>query len=117
MGGAGKRGGAAAEKARTLSRHPVILYDSGHIAGETGQTGKALSLSSELTSKPSSDFRSYADLLLGESALKNGDATSALNKFQEAKRLATLGWHILILAGHIWRWELFLRHPPSLTFA
>ncbi len=88
MEGDGKRAVAAAEKALTLSRDPVILYDSGHIAGETGQTGKALSLSSELTSKPSSDFRSYADLLLGESALKDGDATSALNKFQEAKRLA-----------------------------
>jgi len=66
----------------------VILYGAGHIAAEAGQTGKAVNLSSELISKPSSDFRSYADLLLGEAALKNGDAANALNKFQEAKRLA-----------------------------
>ena len=86
--GDGKRAVAAAEKALTSSRDPVILYGAGHIAAEAGQTGKAVNLSSELTSKPSSDFRSYADLLLGEADLKNGDASNALNKFQEAKRLA-----------------------------
>ncbi len=86
--GDAKRAVAAAEKALASSRDPVILYCAGHIAAEAGQTGKAVSLSSELASKPSSDFRSYADLLLGEADLKNGDAANALNKFQEAKGLA-----------------------------
>jgi tetratricopeptide (TPR) repeat protein len=62
--GDGKRAVAAAERAVTSSRD------------------------SELASKPSLDFRSYAHLLLGEADLKNGDAANALNKFQEAKRLA-----------------------------
>jgi tetratricopeptide (TPR) repeat protein len=86
--GDGKRAVATAEKALRFSRDPVILYGAGHVAAEAGQTGKAVSLSSELTSKPSSDSRSYADLLLGEADLKNGDAANALNKFQEAKHLA-----------------------------
>ena len=86
--GDSKRAVAAVEKALTSSRDPVILYGAGHIAAEAGQTGKAVNLSSELTSKPSSDFRSYAHLLLGEADLKNGDAANALNKFQEAKRMA-----------------------------
>jgi eukaryotic-like serine/threonine-protein kinase len=86
--GDSKRALAAADKALTLSRDPVILYGAGHIAAEAGQTGKVASLSSELTSKPSSDFQSYANLLLGEADLKNGDATNALNKFKDAKRLA-----------------------------
>ena len=86
--GDGKRAVAAAERAVTSSRDPMILYGAGHIAAEAGQTRKALSLSSELASKPSLDFRSYAHLLLGEADLKNGDAANALNKFQEAKRLA-----------------------------
>ncbi len=86
--GDGKRAMAAAERAVTSSRDPMILYGAGHIAAEAGQTRKALSLSSELASKPSLDFRSYAHLLLGEADLKNGDAANALNKFQEAKRLA-----------------------------
>jgi eukaryotic-like serine/threonine-protein kinase len=86
--GDGKRGVAASEKALAFSRDPVILYGSGHIATEAGQTRKAISLASELASKPSSDSRSYADLLFGEVDLKNGDAANALNKFQEAKSLA-----------------------------
>ena len=86
--GDGKRAVAAAERAVTSSRDPMILYGAGHIAAEAGQTRKALNLSSELASKPSSDFRSYARLLLGEVDLKNGDAANALSKFQEAKRLA-----------------------------
>jgi len=86
--GDGKRAVAAAERAVTSSRDPMILYGAGHIAAEAGQTRKALSLSSELASKPSLDFRSYAHLLLGEADLKNGDAANALSKFQEAKRLA-----------------------------
>jgi tetratricopeptide (TPR) repeat protein/predicted Ser/Thr protein kinase len=88
MEGDSKRAQAAMDKALTLSRDPVILYGAGHIAAEAGQPGKAATLSSELTSKPSSDFRSYANLLLGEADLKNGDTANALNKFQEAKRLA-----------------------------
>lgn len=84
----GKRAIAASERALTSSRDPAILYGAGHIAAETGQTKKAISLASELTAKPSSDFRSYADLLLGEVDLKNGDEANALNKFQEAKHLA-----------------------------
>ena len=79
---------AAADRALTSSRDPIILYGAGHIAVEAGQTAKAISLSSELDSKPSSDFRSYADLLQGEAELRNRNATNALNKFQEAKRLA-----------------------------
>jgi eukaryotic-like serine/threonine-protein kinase len=86
--GDSKRALAATDKALALSRDPVILYGAGHIAAEAGQTGKVATLSSELTSKPSSDFQSYADLLLGEADLKNGDATNALNKFKDAKRLA-----------------------------
>src|SRR6267154_25770 len=86
--GDSKRALTAADKALTLSRDPVILYGAGQIAAEAGQTGKVASLSSELTAKPSSDFQSYADLLLGEADLKSGDATNALNKFKEAKRLA-----------------------------
>lgn len=86
--GDSKRALAAADRALTFSRDPVILYGAGHIAAEAGQTAKVVSLSSELISKPSSDFQSYADLLLGEADLKNGDATNALNKFKEAKRLA-----------------------------
>jgi len=83
-----KRALAIADKALTLSRDPAILYGAGHIAAEAGQTNKVASLSSELMSKPSSDFQSYANLLLGEANLKNGDATNSLNKFKEAKRLA-----------------------------
>jgi len=86
--GDSKRAVATADKALTLSRDPAILYGAGHIAAEAGQTNKVASLSSELMSKPSSDFQSYANLLLGEANLKNGDATNALNKFKEAKRLA-----------------------------
>jgi len=86
--GDSKRALATADKALTLSRDPAILYGAGHIAAEAGQSGKLASLASELMSKPSSDFQSYANLLLGEADLKNGDATSALNKFKEAKRLA-----------------------------
>jgi eukaryotic-like serine/threonine-protein kinase len=86
--GDSKRALAAADKALTLSRDPAILYGAGHIAAEAGQSGKLASLSSELASKPSSDFQSYANLLLGEAHLKNGDATNALNKFKDAKRLA-----------------------------
>jgi eukaryotic-like serine/threonine-protein kinase len=79
---------AAADRALASSRDPIILYGAGHIAVEAGQTGKAVGLSSELASKPSADFRSYADLLQGEAELKNRNATNALNKFQEAERLA-----------------------------
>jgi tetratricopeptide (TPR) repeat protein len=86
--GDSKRALAAADKALALSRDPVILYGAGQIAAEAGQTGKVVGLSSELTSKPSSDFQSYANLLLGEADLKNGDATNALNRFKEAKQLA-----------------------------
>jgi len=115
--GDGKRAVAAAEKALTSSRDPVILYGAGHIAAEAGQRGKAVNLSSELISKPSSDFQSYADLLLGEADLKNGDATNALNKFKEANAWQTPGWRVSISAARIWRWELFPRRPRSLTFA
>jgi tetratricopeptide (TPR) repeat protein/predicted Ser/Thr protein kinase len=83
-----KRALAAADRALTFSRDPVILYGAGHIAAEAGQTAKAVSLASELASRPSADFQSYAGLLLGETNLKKGDAPGALNKFQEAKRLA-----------------------------
>src|SRR5258707_4923762 len=83
-----KRAVAASEKALASSRDPVILYGAGHIAAEAGQTRKAISLASELASKPSSDFRADADLLLGEGDLKKSDAANALNKVQEAKRLA-----------------------------
>jgi len=83
-----KRALAAAERALTSSRDPAILYGAGHIAAEAGQKGKVLSLSSELISKPSPDHQSYANLLLGEASLKNGDATDALNEFKEAKGLA-----------------------------
>lgn len=86
--GNGKRAVAEAEKALTFSHDPVILYSVGHIAAEAGQNRKAMSLSSELASKPSADFRSYADLVVGEADLKNGDAANALNKFQQAKSLA-----------------------------
>jgi len=86
--GDGKRAMAAAERALTSSRDPAILYGAGHIAAEAGQKGKVLSLSSELISKPSPDHQSYANLLLGEASLKNGDATDALNEFKEAKGLA-----------------------------
>lgn len=86
--GDGKRAVAAADRALASSRDPAILYGAGHIAAEAGQTKKATSLSSDLASRPSSDFRSYAQLLVGEADLKNGDAANALNKFQEAKRLA-----------------------------
>jgi tetratricopeptide (TPR) repeat protein len=83
-----KRAVAAAERALTSSRDSAILYGAGHIAAEAGQKGKAMNLSSELISKPSPDQQSYANLLLGEVNLKNGDATDALNKFKEANRLA-----------------------------
>ncbi len=105
-----KRALTAADKALTLSRDPAILYGAGHIAAEAGQTGKVASLSSELMSKPSSDFQSYANLLLGEADLKNGDATNALNKFKEAKRLAD-SW-----LAHFGRGEaaaIFLDDVPS----
>jgi len=97
--GDSKRALTAADRALTLSRDPVILYGAGHIAAEVGQTGKVASLSSELMSKPSSDFQSYANLLLGEADLKNGDATNALNKFKEAKRLAD-SWLAHFDLGH-----------------
>jgi len=86
--GDGKRAMAAAERALTSSRDPAILYGAGHIAAEAGQKGKVVSLSSELIAKPSPDHQSYANLLLGEADLKNGDARDALNEFKEAKGLA-----------------------------
>ena len=85
--GDNKRAIAHAEKALELSREPTIIYGAGHIAAEGGQTGKAVALATELSAKFSLESHSYAQLLLGEGHLKNGDVPNALSAFQEAKHI------------------------------
>ena len=88
VGGDNRLAVATAEKSLALSHEPKILYAAAHIDTEAGQTARATALASELASQLSPDSQAYGRLALGESELKNGAASGAVTKFQEAEKMA-----------------------------
>jgi len=79
---------AAADRALKTSSDDGVKYLSAHVYLEAGRPQQALALAKELKASLETDSQAYAKLIEGERELARNQARSALQFFEDAKKLA-----------------------------
>lgn len=78
---------ASLDKAVALKKDGV-LFPAGRLYAETGQDGKASALAGELGKKLEPVPRAYAKVIAGDIALRHGQNSDAIQRFQEAQEIS-----------------------------
>jgi tetratricopeptide (TPR) repeat protein len=79
--------GAAADNALAHSQSVQVRFLAGRIFAELGETAKAQKLGASLGSELQAEPRTYAKILEGKSALRQGDSRQAIKAFTDASSL------------------------------
>jgi len=78
---------AAGDKALAQSQTVQVRFLAGQIFAEAGETAKAQKLAASLGSELQAEPQSYAKIIEGKNALKQGDSRQAINSITEAVKL------------------------------